>query len=59
MESEKVDQRIPFVTRKSQLDAIDEWRTTQRPIPSRNQAIRHLIDRGLEAEREPQAEEQT
>lgn len=50
MRAEKVDQRVPFVTRKSQLDAIDEWRTKRRPIPSRNEAIRHLVDRGLETE---------
>jgi hypothetical protein len=53
MESEKVDQRVAFVTRRSQLDAVDEWRVTQRPIPSRNEAIRRLIDLGLG--REPQA----
>jgi hypothetical protein len=52
MESEKVDQRVPFVTRKSQLDAIDGWRTERRPIPSRNEAIRQLIDIGLDAARQ-------
>lgn len=51
MESEKVDQRVPFVTRKSQLEAVDQWRTEQRPIPSRNEAIRRLIDLGLEVAR--------
>jgi hypothetical protein len=52
MESEKVDQRIPFVTRKSQLDAIDEWRTRRRPIPSRNEAIRRLIDIALQLQQQ-------
>jgi len=47
---EKVDQRVTLVTRRSQLDAIDAWRVKQRPIPSRNEAIRQLIDRGLKAE---------
>jgi hypothetical protein len=59
MESEKVDQRVPFVTRKSQLDAIDQWRTEQRPIPSRNEAIRQLVDAGLEAAREKRREAQS
>jgi hypothetical protein len=53
---EKVDQRLTLVTRQSQLDAIDEWRTQQRPIPSLNEAIRQLIDLGLEAAR-PKAPE--
>jgi hypothetical protein len=50
--SEKVDQRLTLVTRRSQLDAIDAWRVEQRPIPSRNEAIRQLIDLGLEAVRQ-------
>jgi len=49
MEREKVDQRVLFTTRKSQLDAIEQWRGRQRPIPSRNEAIRRILDRGLEA----------
>ena len=28
---------------------IDEWRSTQRPIPSRSKAVRELILKGLEA----------
>lgn len=49
MERERVDQRVSFITRRSQLEAVDQWRTKQRPIPSRNEALRQLIDRGLEA----------
>jgi hypothetical protein len=48
---EKVDQRLTLVTRRSQLEAIDEWREGQRPIPSRNEAIRQLIDLGLAFDR--------
>jgi hypothetical protein len=35
---------VAFVTRKAQIAAIDEWRVKQRPILSRNEAIRRLID---------------
>ena len=49
MEREKVDQRILFMTRRSQLEAVDRWRTKQRPIPSRNEALRRILTVGLEA----------
>lgn len=51
MDSEKPAQhRMPFVTTKEQIDRIDRWRGRQLPIPSRREAMRRLIDRGLEAE---------
>lgn len=50
MEREKVDQRVTFVTRRSQLDAVDAWRRRQPRLVSRNEAIRVLLERGLEAE---------
>jgi len=43
---------MPFETSKSQLEEIDQWRTEQRPIPSRNEAIRRLIAMALEAARQ-------
>jgi hypothetical protein len=46
------EQRVAYLARQSQLDAIDTWRSQYRPIPSRNEAIRRLIERGLEAEGE-------
>jgi hypothetical protein len=49
----KVDQRVSFETRQEQLDAIEEWRRHQTPIPSRNEAIRTLIDLGLETAKQP------
>jgi hypothetical protein len=52
MRREKVDQRVTFVTTRSQLDEIDAWRIQKRPIPSRNAAIRELLDRALKVERE-------
>ncbi|MTJ81724.1 MAG: hypothetical protein F8N37_12000 [Telmatospirillum sp.] len=31
------------------LHAIDEWRSQQRPIPPRAEALRRLVDKSLEA----------
>jgi hypothetical protein len=50
MEREKVDQRVTLVTRKSWLEAVDLWRSQHRPILSRNEAIRRLVDQALAAE---------
>jgi hypothetical protein len=54
MERERVDQRVTFVTRLSQIRAIDEWRRRQPDLPNKNEAIRRLIDIALQqqAERE-------
>lgn len=53
MPETKPQNRVSFDTSASQLDAIERWRAKQRPIPSRNESIRRLVDRGLEAEGEP------
>jgi hypothetical protein len=51
MDSEKPAQRrMPFVTTEEQLDRIDRWRGRLLPIPSRNEAIKRLVDFGLEAQ---------
>jgi hypothetical protein len=34
---------------QSFLDKVDEWRAGQRPIPNRGDAIRRLVELGLEA----------
>lgn len=34
---------------QSFFDKIDEWRAGQRPIPNRGEAIRRLVEVGLEA----------
>jgi hypothetical protein len=47
---EPKDQRINVVVSRSELEAIDDWRFTQR-IASRSDAIRRLIGIGLEATR--------
>ena len=51
MDSEKSPQyETRFVTSQEQIERIDRWRGRQFPIPSRREAMRRLIDRGLEAE---------
>ncbi len=34
---------------QSFLDKVDEWRAGQRPIPNRGDAIRRLVEIGLDA----------
>lgn len=48
MERKKLDQRVTFVTWREQLARIDDWRTKRRPVPSRNEAIRALLDYALD-----------
>jgi hypothetical protein len=50
MERERVNQRVTFVTRLSQIQAIDEWRRRQPDLPNKNEAIRRLIDLALQVE---------
>ncbi len=42
----------PFQMRASQdwLDQIDDWRRKQPDLPSRAEAIRRLVERGLSAQ---------
>lgn len=51
---EKKSERIPVVLTPSLLNRIEDWRFTRR-IPSRSDAIRQLIELGLErsAEEDP------
>jgi hypothetical protein len=37
--------------RKSFLDKVDAWRREQQDLPPRAEAIRRLVDKGLEADR--------
>lgn len=39
------------------FDALDAWRREQTVPPSRGAAIRYLIERGIEAERERRADD--
>lgn len=49
---EKLDQRIQLVASKQFNEIVDEWRRDQPDLPSRSEAIRRLVNRGIEAERE-------
>jgi hypothetical protein len=48
METERMERRIPFATTADQVERIDRWRGLLSPIPSRNDAIRQLVDYALE-----------
>jgi len=47
--AEPLDQRIQLVISRGQVREIDEWRRQQPDLPSRSEAIRRLIEAGLNA----------
>ena len=47
MNDEPRDIRLPLMVTRSEADAIDVWRYTNR-VPSRAEAIRRLIEIGLQ-----------
>lgn len=49
MTDEPKDVRLPLMVTKSEAEAIDEWRYSNR-VPTRAEAIRMLIHRGLSLE---------
>lgn len=49
---EKLDQRIQLVASASFGKVVDDWRRTQRDLPSRSEAIRRLVHLGLQHEEE-------
>ncbi|WP_162988529.1 hypothetical protein [Commensalibacter melissae] len=46
-EEEKLNQRLQIVASKKIVVAIDEWRREQSDLPSRSEAIRRLVEKGL------------
>jgi hypothetical protein len=48
LDEDSATERVPLVAPRSWLRRVDEWRRTQSKIPSRSQAIRQLVDAGLE-----------
>jgi len=42
--------RIHLMMAQSELEAIDEWRRQQPDLPSRAEAMRRLIERGLSSQ---------
>ena len=49
MDNEPLDQRVPLMMSRSQIAAVDQWRREQPDIPSRSEAIRRLIEKGIAA----------
>lgn len=49
---EKLDQRIQLVASKQFNEVVDAWRRTQADLPSRSEAIRRLVQLGLDHEEE-------
>lgn len=47
---EKLDQRIQLVASKQFNELVDNWRRAQSDLPSRSEAIRRLVQQGLEFE---------
>jgi metal-responsive CopG/Arc/MetJ family transcriptional regulator len=43
----KKDQRIPVMMSPAEVERIDAWRREQSDIPSRSEAIRRLVAKGL------------
>lgn len=43
------DQRIPVMMRQSEVEAIDRWRRQQSDLPSRAEAIRRLVEKGIKS----------
>lgn len=49
MTGDKKDQRIPIMMSTSEVERIDNWRGKQAGVPSRSEAIRRLVELGLDA----------
>lgn len=44
-----LDQRVPLMMSVDEVAAVDEWRRYEPDIPTRSEAIRRLVARGLKA----------
>lgn len=49
MADELKSERITTMMTPAEVRAVDDWRRTQDPLPSRGEAIRRLIEAGLKA----------
>lgn len=47
--SDKKDQRIPVLMSAVEVEQVDQWRAKQAGLPNRSEAIRRLIQAGLQA----------
>lgn len=50
LDPDSVTARVQIVAPPPWIERVDTWRGKQKPIPSRSEAIRALVQRGLEAE---------
>lgn len=48
MADDRKDQRIPIMMSAQEVAAIDAWRRKEADLPSRSEAIRRLVGRGLQ-----------
>ena len=51
MDKELKDFRLPVMVTRSEVEAIDAWRYSNR-VPTRSEAIRRLIELGLQKAKE-------
>ena len=56
MVEEPLTEHISLVVQFSLVERVDEWRSAQRPLPSRARAIRMLLERALDADKVPEHE---
>jgi len=50
-ENSTKSERLWLVISPEELEQLERWRGQQYPIPSRSEAVRHLLQRGLQAEK--------
>jgi len=50
MTDELLTVRLQIVIAPSQVAAIDAWRKQQNDLPSRSEAVRRLVNKGLKAD---------
>jgi hypothetical protein len=51
LEEDSETERVQIVAPSSWIRRIEEWRRSQPKIPNRSDAIRQLVDLGLEAKK--------
>jgi hypothetical protein len=51
LDEDSETERVQIVAPQSWIRRIEEWRRAQPKIPSRSDAIRQLVDLGLEAKK--------
>jgi len=45
-------ERLWLTVSPEEMEQFERWRGQQYPIPSKSEAVRHLVQRGLQAERD-------